>query len=109
MRRPCTHCGTVYQFGTCESTESRRIRCMETEPTFAKGRAIQAVETLPWADPPDRTYLDLRGARERLCRAQTHVPAHWRSDLETAIRIIDEVGSSVCPEQWSRFDQPEVQ
>lgn len=53
-----------------------------------------------------RLYLDLKGARERLCRAQMSVPTHWRSDLDTVIRIIDEVGSSVVPESWSRFDQP---
>jgi hypothetical protein len=57
--------------------------------------------------PEDRVYLDLKGARERLCRAQTFVPRHWKSDLDTAIRIIDEAGSSLCPTQWSRFDQPE--
>ena len=55
----------------------------------------------------DRTYLDLKGARERLCRAQVHVPAHWRSDLQAALDHIDLVGSSVCPSQWSRYDQPE--
>lgn len=52
-------------------------------------------------------YGDLKGARERLCRAQTHVPAHWRSDLQTALDIVDLAGSSLCPQQWSRFDQPE--
>lgn len=55
----------------------------------------------------DALYLDLLGARERLCRAQVSVPAHWRSDLQTALDIIDLAGSSICPEQWSRFDQPE--
>jgi hypothetical protein len=55
----------------------------------------------------DQPYLDLKGARERLCRAQMHVPGHWISDLDTVIRIIDEVGSAVCPVQWSRFDQPD--
>lgn len=57
--------------------------------------------------PDDRLFLDLRGARERLCRAQGHVPAHWRSDLQVALNVIDQVGSSVCPEQWSEHDQPE--
>lgn len=57
------------------------------------------------ADEQDRLYLDLKGAMERLCRAQRHVPAHWRSDLGTAIHIIREVGSTLP--QWSRFDQPE--
>lgn len=55
----------------------------------------------------DRTYLDLKGAREWLCRAQTQVPAHWKGELGTAINLIDLVGSSVAPAQWSRFDQPE--
>lgn len=52
-------------------------------------------------------YGDLHNARERLCRAQMHVAAHWRSDLQTALDIIDQVGSSQCPRQWSRFDQPQ--
>ena len=56
----------------------------------------------------DRLYLDLLGARERLCRAQTHVPAHWRSDLQAALDHIDEAGSALCPSVWSRFNQPEV-
>ncbi|HET7734362.1 MAG TPA: hypothetical protein VFK52_00185 [Nocardioidaceae bacterium] len=54
----------------------------------------------------DRLYLDLLGARERLCRAQTHVPAHWKSDLQAALDHVDLAGSALCPEQWSRFDQP---
>lgn len=55
----------------------------------------------------DRLYLDLNGARERLCRAQVSVPTHWRSDLQAALDHIDVVGSAVCPEQWSEHDQPE--
>lgn len=55
----------------------------------------------------DRLYLDLKGARERLCRAQTHVPSHWRSDLQAALDHVDMAGSALCPAQWSRFDQPE--
>ena len=55
----------------------------------------------------DTAYLKLKGAREKLCVAQMHVPQHWRSDLDSAIAIIDNVGSSVCPQQWSRHDQPE--
>lgn len=55
----------------------------------------------------DRVYLDLKGARERLCRAQTHVPPHWRNDLQVALDRIDVVGSAVCADRWSRFDQPE--
>ena len=58
-------------------------------------------------DQADRLYLDLKGARERLCRAQMVVPAHWRSDLQAALDHVDEAGSALCPRQWSRFDQPE--
>lgn len=54
----------------------------------------------------DRLYLDLKGARERLCRAQTHVPRYWRSDLQAALDHIDQAGSSLC-RQWSKYDQPE--
>lgn len=55
----------------------------------------------------DRLYLDLLAARERLCRAQVGVPEHWRSDLQVALDIIDQCGSSVAPDQWSKYDQPE--
>lgn len=57
--------------------------------------------------PDDRLYLDLKGALERLCRAQTFVPAHWRDDVQRAIDVVREVGSAVCPAQWSEHDQPE--
>lgn len=56
----------------------------------------------------DALYGDLHDARERLCRAQTHVPVHWKSDLQAAIDHVDLAGSSLCPRQWSRFDQPRV-
>jgi hypothetical protein len=56
----------------------------------------------------DRLYPDLKGARERLCRAQVHVPSHWRSDLQAALDHIDMVGSSLCPAVWSVHDQPET-
>lgn len=59
------------------------------------------------ANDADRLYLDLKGARERLCRAQVHVPTRWRSDLQIAMDAVDDVGSSVCPDQWSAHDQPE--
>lgn len=55
----------------------------------------------------DRLYADLKGAREHLCRAQVNIPTHWRSDLQTAIDIIDQCGSSVVPDRWSDYDQPE--
>lgn len=59
------------------------------------------------ADEQDRLYLDLKGARERLCRAQVMAPAHWRSDLQGALDHIDQAGSALCPDQWSKHDQPE--
>jgi len=55
-----------------------------------------------------RTFLDLKGALERLCRAQTHLPDHWRSDAQQAINIVQEIGSAVCPDSWSKYDQPEL-
>jgi len=55
----------------------------------------------------DLAYLKLHGSRENLCIAQMNVPDHWIGDLQLALDIIDAVGSSVCPAQWSRFDQPE--
>lgn len=68
----------------------------------------------PFPPPPrrarqyeQRTFLDLKGALERLCRAQTHLPDHWRSDAQQAINIVQEIGSAVCPDSWSKYDQPE--
>lgn len=55
----------------------------------------------------DRLYLDLKGALERLSRAQTHLPAHWRSDMDNAISIVKQIGSACCPDLWSEHDQPE--
>lgn len=55
----------------------------------------------------DDLRADLHVARERLCRAQTHVPAHWQSDLQMALNVIDQAGSSLCPAVWSVHDQPE--
>jgi hypothetical protein len=55
----------------------------------------------------DALYLNLKGARENLCLAQMKVADHWRSDVQTALDIIDQVGSSQCPQQWSKYDQPE--
>ena len=52
-------------------------------------------------------YGPLHNARERLCIAQMHVPDYWREEVQWALDIIDRVGSSVCPRQWSRFYQPE--
>jgi hypothetical protein len=55
----------------------------------------------------DRLHLDLKGALQRLCRAQTQLPTHWRSDAQQAISIVQEIGSAVCPDAWSQHDQPE--
>lgn len=54
----------------------------------------------------ERLYLDLRGALERLSRAQVRLPSHWRSDAQQAIDIVQEIGSSVCADIWSKYDQP---
>lgn len=60
-----------------------------------------------WRPDQDRLYLDLKGALERLCRAQAHLPSHWRSDAQQAINIVQEIGSAVCSDVWSKYDQPE--
>lgn len=60
----------------------------------------------PMSDEQDQLYLKLHKAREALCLAQRHVPAHWTSDLSQAIAIIDNVGSSLVP-IWSKDNQPE--
>jgi hypothetical protein len=54
----------------------------------------------------DRLYLDLKGARECLCRAQTVVePLHvmW---LQEALNRIDQLGVFYAPRQWSKYDEP---
>ena len=53
-------------------------------------------------DGQDRLYLDLKGARERLCRAQTGLEATDSLILQGAINRIDLVACDLP--QWSRFD-----
>lgn len=53
-------------------------------------------------DEADRYYLDLKGARERLCRAQTFAPGTDRDTLQGAIDRIDLVATDLP--QWSRYD-----
>lgn len=55
----------------------------------------------------DQLMADLRNSHERLCRASTHVPPHWRSDLQVAIGVIEQAGSALLPATWSRYRQPE--
>lgn len=55
----------------------------------------------------DRLYLSLKGARERMCIASGIVPPRWQQEVKAATHCIDLLGSSLCPQQWSRFDQPE--
>ncbi len=59
------------------------------------------------ADRSDAMYLDLKGARERLCRVQTHVtyPDHRRV-LQNALDTIDRLGVFYAPQQWSKYDEP---
>lgn len=51
----------------------------------------------------------LRGARERLCIAQTHAewPGH-RDQLGEAIDTVDRIGVFSCPD-WSKYDVPDVE
>lgn len=58
-------------------------------------------------DETDRLYLHLKGALERLNLASGMVPAHWQADVQAAWQIVANLGSSLCPEQWSQHDQPE--
>lgn len=50
----------------------------------------------------DRLYLDLKGARERLCRAQTGLNPTDSAILQGAIDRIDLVACDLP--QWSRHD-----
>lgn len=79
---------------------------VEPEPCRDCGKPIHP--NLGWCHDCDRRYLDLKGARERLCRAQTHLDsgAH-RSQLQTAIDIINRVGTFACA-QWSQYDVPDI-
>jgi hypothetical protein len=60
-------------------------------------------------DRTDRLYLSLKGAREKLCVAQTDMPhgAH-RQHVEQCIRVIDRLGVFYAPQQWSKFDEPDL-
>ncbi len=61
----------------------------------------------PWEQWQADLYLDLKWARERLCRAQAAIADESdRERLGVAITSIDIIGSDWCGEQWSRFDQP---
>lgn len=53
----------------------------------------------------DQLYLHLKGIRERACRAQMLLPAHWRTDMETVVNLIDDIGAANCPKQWSHSDR----
>jgi hypothetical protein len=55
----------------------------------------------------DRFYLALKGARERLCIAQTAVtqPMH-RDELQTVLDLVDRLGAYYCGDRWSKFDMP---
>jgi hypothetical protein len=56
----------------------------------------------PHIDVQDRLYLDLKGARERLCRAQTGLNPIDSAILQGAIDRIDLVACDLP--QWSRHD-----
>ncbi|MEU7170208.1 hypothetical protein ABZ949_01800 [Micromonospora tulbaghiae] len=65
--------------------------------TYAEVKATQVGD-----DDKDRLYLDLKGARERLCRAQTGMNPTDSAILQGAIDRIDLVGCDLP--QWSRHD-----
>lgn len=51
-------------------------------------------------------YLDLTGARERLCRAQVSMHPQHRPEVQAALDTIDRLGVFYAPQQWSRHDMP---
>lgn len=55
----------------------------------------------------DRLYLDLKGARERLCRTQVVVAPLHRQWLQEALDHIDALGVFYAPAQWSKYDEPD--
>lgn len=55
----------------------------------------------------DRMYLDLKGAREGLCRTQTFVTHDkHRQALQDALDTIDRLGVFYAPDRWSKYDDP---
>lgn len=47
----------------------------------------------------------MQTVRENLCICQTFAPAHWKSDIQHAIDIVDQYGSTLPG--WSKYCQPE--
>lgn len=85
------------------------VPCVKSLDLFLDGLDLEEIAEREAPEPAllrDRIYLDLHGAREKLCHAQTFLTdrAH-RGLLDTAVASIDAVGSKVCRDQWSRFDR----
>jgi hypothetical protein len=91
----CRYCNAVLTFNFIDRPAG---------PHSCEGKRAAEAKAM---EDADRLYLKLHGAREALCVAQMLVPPHWRSDLQAAFDHIDECGSAVCPEVWSKHDQPE--
>lgn len=92
-----------------------RLAEIEAAAELISGRLAEepaVVESIA-DDDDDDTYLNLKGAREKLCKAQTLISdcgalgRHARGNLGRAIDLIDAVGAEWCAEQWSRFDRPD--
>lgn len=64
----------------------------------------------PTDDDQDRLYLDLKGALERICRAQVNPALPWpeacRRRLDGAAEVIKGIGAFLP--QWSKDDLPEI-
>lgn len=54
----------------------------------------------------DGFYLNLHGARERLCRAQTFMHPQHITEVQAALDTIDRLGVFYAPQQWSKYDEP---
>jgi hypothetical protein len=65
------------------------------------GRRREDEMTTP-TDEQDQLYLDLKGARERLCRAQGSLNPTEAGIIQGALARIDLVGCDLP--QWSRHD-----
>ncbi len=103
--------------GKLHAVEDERLAELEVAANLIADRLAAAppavVESIVGDEDADRLYLNLKGAREKLCLAQTLLPSthagggtRARGNLDRAIRLIDTVGAEWCPDQWSRFDQP---
>ena len=106
----CPHGGGPHFW--VQGKASQGIICNRCE-TRRPADDVSAEPFSPEEEARDQLYLRLKGAREKLCVAQTLIGevGEWatgREELQEALDRIDAVGARLCPKQWSRFDAKEA-